>query len=254
MNMGMQNAMGGGLYAYQSAPDFEQCTFYGNTAESYGVSLPGLGAGLSFIASPISLHACLIAFNVGGEAIYRDTVDTLSPIAISCCDIFANELGDWTGPIAEFFGQEGNISGDPLFCDTAEGNLELRGASPCAAANNSCGVTIGTFDVGCDTGADDDASSGMAGPIDLNQNYPNPFNRATVIAYTLPRQSRIRMTIYNAAGQSVRRLVDGVQAAGYHRMSWDGRDNLGREVASGIYVYRLQADAVVMSRKMILLK
>ncbi len=255
MNMGMQNAMGGGLYAYQAAPVLERCTFYGNTAESYGEQVPGLGAGLFFDASPISMHTCLIAFNMGGEAIYRDTVDTLSPIAISCCDIYANELGDWTGPIAGLFGQDGNISDDPLFCDTAAGNYELRGSSPCAAANNSCAETIGAFDVGCDTGADDEnAISGMAGGIDLSQNYPNPFNRGTVIAYALPRQSRVRITVCNIAGQSVRRLVDGVQASGFHRVSWDGRDDLGQEVASGIYVYRLQSDAVVMSRKMILIK
>ncbi len=254
MNMGMQNAIGGGLYAFQSTPDFEQCSFYGNTAEKYGEQVPGLGAGLAFIASPISMHTCLVAFNNGGEAIYRDTVDTPAPIAISCCDLYANELGDWIGPIAGLLGQDGNISDDPLFCDTADGNLELRGPSPCAAVNNSCGETIGAFEIGCDTGVDDDAATGATAIIDLNQNYPNPFNRGTVISYTLPRQSRVRLTIYNVAGQSVRRLVEGIRTAGVHRISWDGRDELGREVASGIYLYRLQTEAAVMSRKMILMK
>lgn len=255
MNMGMQNALGGGLYADQSAPGLVRCTFYGNTAESYGEQLPGLGAGLYFAESPISMHACLLAFNTGGEALYRDTTDTLNPIAITCSDIYANEGGDWTGAIAELFGQDGNFSDDPLFCDTAAGNLKIRNESPCAPDNNSCSEIIGALDAGCDTGADDyDAASRPVADIDLNQNYPNPFNLGTVISYALPRQSQVRITVCNVAGQSVRRLVDGVQMAGLHRVSWDGRDATGREVASGIYIYRLEADAVVVSRKMILLK
>jgi len=255
MNMGMQNAAGGGVYASQSSPDFERCTFFDNTAESYGDQIPGLGAGLFFAASPISMRNCLMAFNLGGEAIYRDSVDTLDPVTISCSDIYANELGDWTGPVADFFGIDGNFSDDPLFCDTADGNLKIHIESPCAPDNNSCAAIIGALDVGCDTGADDDGF--LSGPVDvleLRQNYPNPFNLSTVIAYTLPRQSHVTITVCNVAGQSVRRLVDRDRAAGFHRESWDGRDDNGREVASGIYLYRLKSDAAVMSRKMILIK
>ena len=89
----------------------------------------------------------------------------------------------------------------------------------------------------------------------LSQNYPNPFNPATQIKYDLPGASNVRLTIYNFLGQSVRTLVDAEQTAGFYSVGWDGRDDSGVKMPSGVYIYRLEAgQQFVQIRKMILLK
>jgi tetratricopeptide (TPR) repeat protein len=75
----------------------------------------------------------------------------------------------------------------------------------------------------------------------LSQNFPNPFNPQTMIQYQLPEASHITVKIYNLFGQEVRTLVAGHREAGYHSEIWDGRDDFGRRVASGVYFYRLSA-------------
>ncbi len=88
----------------------------------------------------------------------------------------------------------------------------------------------------------------------LYPNFPNPFNPITTIKYDLPRDSRVNLSVYNVLGQRVVTLVNGWQKAGYKSISWDGKDEFGRQVPSGIYIYRLQADDFIQSKKMILLK
>ena len=83
----------------------------------------------------------------------------------------------------------------------------------------------------------------------LEQNYPNPFNPETVIEYTLPIRSDVKLTIYNLRGEEVALLIDGTMPAGNHQVSWDASG-----FASGIYFYRLQADDFVQTKKMLLLK
>lgn len=88
----------------------------------------------------------------------------------------------------------------------------------------------------------------------LYQNYPNPFNRETTIEYSLHKTTSVNLTVYNIKGQEVKELVDEFQTAGMKSVTWDGKDNSGRTVASGIYVYKLKTDKYVVSKKMLLLK
>jgi len=88
----------------------------------------------------------------------------------------------------------------------------------------------------------------------LAQNYPNPFNPTTVIPYQLPVAADVRLTIYNVLGQEVRTLVHARETAGAKRVIWDARDNRGKTVTPGVYIYRLRAGDFVSIRKMILLK
>jgi hypothetical protein len=88
----------------------------------------------------------------------------------------------------------------------------------------------------------------------LDQNYPNPFNPETVINYSLPRASQVRLTIHNILGQWVATLVEGVQLAGEHTVAWNGRNSQNHAVASGVYFYRLVAGDQDETRKMLLLK
>ena len=88
----------------------------------------------------------------------------------------------------------------------------------------------------------------------LHQNAPNPFNPSTVIGYQLTEAGLVRLAIYNLPGQEVRVLVNERKEAGSFTATWDGTDALGRRVASGVYLYRIQAGEFSASRRMLLLK
>lgn len=91
----------------------------------------------------------------------------------------------------------------------------------------------------------------------LLQNAPNPFNASTAISFLIPfrlADEAIHLSIYNLAGQVVRVLQPDTQQAGEHRLSWDGRDEQGREVASGVYIYRLNVGGWAVHRRMVLLR
>ena len=88
----------------------------------------------------------------------------------------------------------------------------------------------------------------------LLQNAPNPFNSQTVLSYFLHAPGPARLEVFTLTGQRVAVLQQGPQQAGYHRLHWDGRDDAGRPVASGAYLYRLVTDEAVLTRKLILLR
>jgi len=88
----------------------------------------------------------------------------------------------------------------------------------------------------------------------LSQNYPNPFNASTRIEFGLPLRSHVLLTVYNILGKEVRVLVEDELSGGSYRVEWDGRDDRGNPVASGVYLYELKAGETVHSRKMVLLK
>ncbi len=89
----------------------------------------------------------------------------------------------------------------------------------------------------------------------LNGNFPNPFNPSTEIGFGLPTATSVTLTIYGVSGRVVRRLVTGSRMeAGTHAVRWDGRDDAGRVVPSGVYVYTLVADEETLRRRMLLLK
>ena len=95
---------------------------------------------------------------------------------------------------------------------------------------------------------------GLPRSFELRPNYPNPFNPQTTLEYTLPQETAVRLEIYDMAGQRVRQLVRQVQGVGVYRVEWDGRDEHGRQVGSGVYLGRLEAGALGQTRKMLLLK
>jgi len=88
----------------------------------------------------------------------------------------------------------------------------------------------------------------------LNQNFPNPFNPSTTIEYSIPKTSRVELAIYNMAGQKVTTLVNTTQAASFYRVVWNGRNDAGQTVASGLYFYKLSAGNYSKVVKMNLIK
>jgi len=90
--------------------------------------------------------------------------------------------------------------------------------------------------------------------FELAQNYPNPFNPVTTIRYQLPAEGRVLLQIYNTNGQLIRTLVDGEVPAGYHQIVWNGRNDAGAPVVTGLYYYRIVANGMSVTKKMALLK
>jgi hypothetical protein len=88
----------------------------------------------------------------------------------------------------------------------------------------------------------------------LAQNYPNPFNPTTTISYQLNERSLVKLTVYNTLGHEVRALVNAVKDAGSHQATWNGRDNLGNALPSGVYFYRLAVNDQVQTRRMVFMK
>ncbi|MCK5733566.1 MAG: T9SS type A sorting domain-containing protein, partial [Candidatus Latescibacteria bacterium] len=88
----------------------------------------------------------------------------------------------------------------------------------------------------------------------LSPNVPNPFNGTTVIRFEIPGTGRVRLVLYNVLGQRVRTLVDTKHDAGTFAVRWDGKDDAGREVASGVYIGRIEAGGSVRVQKLVLLR
>lgn len=88
----------------------------------------------------------------------------------------------------------------------------------------------------------------------LLNSYPNPFNARTVISYTLPRATDVKLQIFNVLGQRVKVLLDEHQSAGYRSVVWDGKNDEGVDLSSGIYFYRLQTKSYSDSKKMVLIR
>lgn len=107
---------------------------------------------------------------------------------------------------------------------------------------------VDTIVVGTPTGVDDQTSS-IPDRFEVSQNYPNPFNARTAIEYSLPRDSHVRIVIYNLLGQNIETLVDSDQNAGIHLVVWNASN-----VPTGVYFYRIEAGNFTQTRKMLLAK
>ena len=88
----------------------------------------------------------------------------------------------------------------------------------------------------------------------LEQNYPNPFNASTIIKYSCARDAYVALSVYNILGEQVATLVSRQETAGLHAIWWDGRDNQGKPLSSGIYLYRMVAGPFVQTKKLLILK
>jgi hypothetical protein len=104
------------------------------------------------------------------------------------------------------------------------------------------------------TGVETTDADGVLDQFKLAQNYPNPFNPVTTISYSLDKTEQIALEVYDVLGNKVRTLYSGVQNAGTHNVRWNGADENGQSVSSGLYLYRLVADDRVQSGKMTLMK
>ena len=104
------------------------------------------------------------------------------------------------------------------------------------------------------TGIEKDQNTFAPANFEVYQNYPNPFNPETVIRYNLPMKIRVRVTIYDIVGREIRTLLDRVQTQGLHSVRWNGTDEAGKRVASGVYFCEVQTKNQRLTRKLTLVR
>ncbi|MBU1638446.1 right-handed parallel beta-helix repeat-containing protein, partial [bacterium] len=149
-----------------------------------------------------------------------------------------------------------NIFEDPLFIDAENGNYHLREGSPCIDAGDpnlpydpdGTIADIGAFYFPQQQSVDNPRSE-IPTELKLSQNYPNPFNATTEIRFSLPVSDQVKLELFNIQGSKVADLVKGLLASGEHSATFNGR-----ELASGVYFYRLTSNNISLTKKMVLLK
>lgn len=238
--------IGGGAYCMDYAnATFRNCTFQANSATNYGAGLRVHNHTNAILENTI------ISFSPSGVAI---SCNNASYPVLSCCDLYGNAGGDWTDQIADQLGVDGNISADPLFCDTAADDVRLTPESPCAPyapPNEECGL-LGARWVGCGvSGIAEGSDEGSEGTTEdeslvrhmwLRPAHPSPMTAVTRIEFGIPRDldgSRVRLQVIDPSGRTIRSLADGAYATGRHVAVWDGLDRFGRATPGGVYFLRL---------------
>ena len=157
------------------------------------------------------------------------------------------EIVPGTGPIVEMVF---DVAADAPIGDLAVSISQLivaaEGGVP-LPSNGGDGVFALT------TSTDDQAALPTA--FELSQNYPNPFNPTTMIEYSVPEAAEVQVGIYNLLGQQVRTLASGEHQPGFYSALWNGLDENGIRVESGVYIYRMSSSAgFTATRKLVLLK
>ncbi len=277
---GNQASIGGALVAdLTSRPRLRYCTFTSNSANAGGaMALRGetqLAAEHCTFSDNVSpqgtgVHAAgdvrltmshtILAFGAQGSAVATVGEPSLS---VACSDIYGNEGGDWTGPLATLLGVAGNFSADPLFCGDAnpEAPFTVDIASPCAESQETeCGM-IGAWGIGCGSAPRSAAAAGRrAGEQDVPAElrlYPvRPASGARdhvlTVRFDLPRSGRATLEVFDVTGRMVARPHDGWRAVGRHHVvcagpaTWSGW--------GGIYYLRLTAGGHAVSRPMLVLR
>ena len=111
---------------------------------------------------------------------------------------------------------------------------------------------LSDLEVSTDVGVKGEAE--VPASFSLSQNHPNPFNSETAIEYSLPEETQVKIAIYNILGQKVKTLLDRRQTRGHRKVFWDGKNEKGKSVSSGIYFYRMETEEFVRTKKMLYLK
>jgi hypothetical protein len=140
---------------------------------------------------------------------------------------------------------------DALFMNQENGQSDFRVDGTGGGFSYINRILIGTMTPIIPTGVEDE---NMPFRFHLDHNYPNPFNPTTTIRYEVGKLADISLKIYNVRGQLVRTLVNAKQAPGQHQVVWDGNDNMGFRVSSGLYIYQYSAGDFLRTYKMMLIK
>jgi hypothetical protein len=253
---------GGGLHSLSAFPKIVNSTFTNNSA-GY------CGGGIHNEDSETTIINAILWDNTASEGNEIHNFD--STVSVTFSDI----LGGYNG--------NGNIGIDPLFVDSENGDFHLQGDSPCidAGTPDTTGLNLPPYDFDGNERIFDGDGNGMAivdmGAYEydstnvfvaydwrivspekyrLYQNYPNPFNPTTTINFDIPvgTYNYMSLRIYDITGELIKTLINGEKEPGYHSAIWNGRDETGKEVASGLYFYRLESENFMKTKPCLLVK
>ncbi|MCH7886693.1 MAG: T9SS type A sorting domain-containing protein [Candidatus Marinimicrobia bacterium] len=206
--------------------------------------------------NPVTFGLNLFGVSGGDGANNQTSKDILIPTGIAAdamtygttgSDVAAVTVDDGNYKVfLTGFGFEGLNSGNTVFTSPEE--LMFR--------------TLTWFGIPGLVSVEDEIVTALPKEFSLGQNYPNPFNPETSINYAIPQDASVRLTIYNILGQKISTIVDEQKSSGVYSVSWNGRNNTGNQVASGLYFYRLEAKHItngnqrifVDAKKMLLLR
>lgn len=275
------DSLGGGIYCYGSSPTLTNIILDGNSAGEKG------GGIYSVYLNYLKLINLTITGNTAasGSAIFGEQYSNVtlvnsilwddpqqeivvgSSVLIAYSNIQGRQASIVNNNDGSIYWLEGNIDTDPLFADLK--SLHLSKNSPCIDAgiqdtlliyNNGQNLFVPPmqyFGNAPDIGAVEfdpatsieSISETIPEMVGLFQNYPNPFNSSTTIEFALPKPAFVRLKVYNLLGEEVATLIAEKRAAGIHKLNWDAR-----RLASGVYLYRLEAGEFVNTKKFILLR
>lgn len=245
------DGMGGAIHVgSQGGLHVVGCTLVDNATPG------GQGAGLSvFPFAQASLENTIVAHGRQGQAVYIP--DESAIVDLSCCDIYGNQYGDWTGPIASQLGVDGNIAEDPLFCGDLNPNVpySLDSGSPCmpfTEPNPDCEL-IGAWEVGC--GVMEVTDRQTAAPVQLTC---RSLRAAASIDWAVPMRllgAEVGLTIHDLCGRRVTSLVKGVLSSNGGSIGWNGTNEQGQLVPSGVYFVRFSAgNRTVVTRPLVIIR
>lgn len=230
---------GGGISLAGTSPHISNCTLVGNGAA-------GSGGGIYFgTGSAAELHNTIVASSSDGGGVFCES--GVAPTIEHNC-FYDNTEGDGNCP-----SRGDNVYLDPIFCEATSGDLTLRSDSPCLPDNNAWGELVGALgDGNCGTGMEEDVPLAA---VRLLPAMPNPSVGPTLFMVYAASPVTVNLTLYDASGRVTRRLLDGARVgAGLTHVRWDGSDEHGAPVASGVYFCKVETNDESVSRKIVLVR
>jgi hypothetical protein len=232
---------------------------YNNNGKPFSFTTSKIGIG-----TPYSVYGRLVDENgdpLKGAIVYLDSKngdDALSQTIAATTD----EDGYWLANLANLKMDNGTVyqwnKGDELRVTAVYGSASTSFRTLVTGDSPQNVVRISDTDGTASQDKDQVARVNLPKAFALGQNYPNPFNPSTTIAYDIPDTETsavsVQLKVYNVRGQVVKALVDEAKDAGHYVVQWDGRNEKGETVSSGVYFYRIKAGSFVTTRKMVLLK
>jgi len=208
-----------------------------HTSVNEVVGLPVISNSLLFKVSPIN------------GWYYPDAIETL----LNVSPIFAGMVFDYLTPDLQeyYYLHESSPCVDMGMADVSQLDLPVGDLAGNQRVWNGR-IDMGAFEYGAEAGINEETVRPLTNYNLIN--YPNPFNPETIIQFSLVKSSNVTLGVYNIKGQLVRSLVSGFYYEGLHSVIWNGKDDKGVGVSSGIYFYRLSAGYFVDTKKMMLLK
>lgn len=281
-NTAAEIARGGGIYMRDGTAYLTNCIV---AYDSLGTRLvwggsAATGGGIHVQEGNMNLTNCTIAYNEF-DGIYRNS----GSVEVKNTIVWENDNGSdqiigsanvTYSDVQGGYSGIGNININPIFESST--CLNIVPGSPCIDAGDSTAVyndicfppSLGNArnDMGVGGGANacnwaigcnpvvgiEEENAPIITQHWLEQNYPNPFNPSTTIRYQLSKAARVELSVFNMLGQHVVSLVNQEQPAGSYQVQWDGRNEKGALVSSGVYIYRLKSGSFIKTRKMTFLR